>query len=55
MDIAQKKLRIKRSIYKMSQIANISLTDTNNLNTSFGKSNYNNVNEQSGSNESTLL
>ena len=55
MAIVQKKLGIKRSIYEMLQIASISLTDTTDLNTLFGKSNYNIVNELNGSNEPTLF
>ena len=55
MAIVQKKLGIKRSIYEMLQIASISLTDTTDLKTLFGKSNYNIVNELNGSNEPTLF
>ena len=55
MAIVQKKLGIQRSIYEMLQIASISLTDTTDLKTLFGKSNYNTVNELNGSNEPTLF
>ena len=55
MAIVQKKLGIKRSINEMLQIASISLTDTTDLNTLFGKSNYNIVSELNGSNEPTLF
>ena len=55
MAIVQKKQGIKRSIYEMLQIASISLTDTTDLKTLFGKSNHNIVNELNGSNEPTLF
>lgn len=55
MAIVQKKLGIQRSIYEMLQIVSISLTDTTDLKTLFGKSNYNTVNELNGSNEPTLF
>lgn len=55
MAIVQKKLQVKRSIYEMLQIASISLTDTTDLKTLFGKSNNNIVNERNGSEEPTLF
>lgn len=55
MAIVQKKMRIKRSIYEMLQIASISLTDTTPLGDLFGKPNYNIVNELDGSTEPTLF
>ena len=55
MAIVQKKLQVKRSIYEMCQIASISLTDTTDLKTLFGKSNNNIVNERNGSEEPTLF
>ena len=55
MAIAQKKMRIERSIYEMPQIASISLTDTTHLEDLFGKPNCNIVNELDGSTEPNLF
>ena len=55
MAIVQKKLRIKRPIYEMLQLASISLTETTPLEKLFGKPNYNVVNELDGSTEPTLF
>lgn len=55
MAIVQKKMRIKRSIYEMLQIASISLTDTNALKDLFEIPNHNIVKERNGSEEPTLF
>ena len=55
MAIVQKKMRIKRSIYKMLQIASISLTDTTVLKDLFEIPNHNIVKERNGSEEPTLF
>lgn len=55
MAIVQKKLGIERSVYEMLQIASISLTDTTDLKTLFGFSNYNNVKEQIDNGELLLF
>lgn len=55
MAIVQKKMRIKRSIYEMLQIASISLTDTTALKDLFEIPNHNIVKEQNGSEEPTLF
>ena len=55
MAIVQKKLRIKRPIYEMLQLASISLTETTPLEKLFGKPNYNVINELDGSTEPTLF
>ncbi len=53
--IAQKKMRVERSIYEMLQIVSISLTDTTSLRDLFGKPNYNIVKDLDGSTEPTLF
>lgn len=55
MAIVQKKMRIKRSIYEMLQIASISLTDTTALKDLFEIPNHNIVKERNGSEEPTLF
>ena len=55
MAIVQKKLGVERSIYEMLQIASISLTDTTELKTLFGLSNFNNVKEQIDNSELLLF
>ncbi len=55
MAIVQKKMRLKRSIYEMLQIASISLTDTIHLRDLFALPNRNIVNELDGSTEPTLF
>ena len=55
MAIVQKKMNLGRSIYEMLQLVSISLTDTVELKTLFGKPNYNIVNEGNDSSEPTLF
>lgn len=55
MAIVQKKMRLKRSIYEMLQIASISLTDTTHLRDLFALPNFSIVNELDGSTEPTLF
>lgn len=55
MAIVQKKMRLKRSIYEMLQIASISLTDTAHLRDLFALPNISIVNELDGSTEPTLF
>ena len=55
MAIVQKKMRIKRPIYEMLQIASISLTDTTALKDLFEIPNHNIVKERNGSEEPTLF
>ena len=55
MAIVQKKMNLGRSIYEMLQLVSVSLTDTVELKTLFGKPNYNIVNERNDSSEPTLF
>ncbi|MBP5690291.1 MAG: IS4 family transposase, partial [Bacteroidales bacterium] len=55
MAIVQKKMGIKRSIYEMSQIASISLTDNTPLQELFGVPNNNIVKEQNSFDELSLF
>lgn len=55
MAIVQKKMRTKRSIYEMLQIASISLTGTTVLKELFGLPDHNIVKERNGSEEPTLF
>ncbi len=55
MAIVQKKMNLGRSIYEMLQLVSVSLTDTVELKTLFGKPNCNIVNERNDSSEPTLF
>lgn len=55
MAIVQKKMGVERSIYEMLLLVSVSLTDTVELKTLFGKPNYNIVNELNDSSEPTLF
>ena len=55
MAIVQKKMKIERSIYEISQLASVSLTETLSLDKFFGKPNNNIVNELDESSEPTLF
>ena len=55
MAIVQKKMNLGRSIYEMLQLVSVSLTDTVELKTLFGKPKYNIVNERNDSSEPTLF
>ena len=55
MEIVQKMMAFKQSIYEMLQIASISLTDTTTLQELFGVPNYNIVKEQKSFDELSLF